>query len=178
MTQSAPTDAILFPSERARRDAVARRRLVARLAAVQALYQVGVSGEPPEKVVAQFLRERLVEEIDGFSLAEADRKLFSRLVLAIGDEGADLDRLLRPHLPEEWAIERVEPLLHIILRAAAFELSSRGTVPPKVVIAQYLTVTESFHDSKEIGFVNRLLDRLARELRPEAFGLAAPAAGA
>jgi len=151
---------------------VARRRLAARLAAVQALYQVEATGEAPKRVVAQFLSERLEEEIDGLSLVEADRKLFSALVMAVSAGSKDLDGLLAPYLPEDWALERVEPLLHIILRAAAYELSASEKVPAKVVIAQYVAVTEAFHDPQETGFVNKLLDRLARALRPVDFAAA------
>ncbi len=148
---------------------VARRRLAARLAAVQALYQVDATGEPPRRVVTQFLSERLDEEIDGLSLAEADRKLFGALVTAVSAASQDLDALLAPYLPQDWVLERVEPLLHIILRAAAYELSASEKVPAKVVIAQYVAVTEAFHDPQETGFVNKLLDRLARSLRPVDF---------
>ncbi|MEO1191675.1 MAG: transcription antitermination factor NusB [Pseudomonadota bacterium] len=155
-----------------RRDKVARQRLAARLAAVQALYQLEANGETAKAVVSQFLSERLEEEIDGLSLAEADRRLFSRLVTEIARETARLDGLLAPYLPEEWVLERVEPLLRIILRAAAYELQAGDKVPAKVVIAQYVAVTEAFHDPQETGFVNKLLDRLARSLRPTDFAAA------
>ncbi len=72
-------------------------------------------------------------------------------------------------MPAEWVLDRVEPLLHAILRAAAFELRSSAKVPAKVAIAQYVAVTEAFHDPRETGFVNKLLDRLARSLRPADF---------
>lgn len=155
-----------------RGDKVARSRLAARLAAVQALYQVEVTKEPARQVVSDFLANRLDEEIDGLSLAEADRKLFSHLVLSIGETTAEMDALLAPYLPEDWTIERVEPLLRTILRAAAFELSRSAQVPAKVAIAQYVAVTEAFHDPQETGFVNKLLDRLARSLRPVDFAQA------
>ncbi|GAB5471854.1 MAG: transcription antitermination factor NusB [Rhodospirillales bacterium] len=152
-----------------RSGAVAQQRLAARLAAVQALYQLEASGEDAQQVVTQFLAERLEEEIDGVSLVAADRKLFGRLVTAIAEEGDALDGLLAPYLPQEWVLQRVEPLLRIILRAAAYELRATPQVPAKVVIAQYVAVTEAFHEPQETGFVNKLLDRLARSLRPADF---------
>lgn len=152
-----------------RSDEVARRRLAARLAAVQALYQIEASGETPERVITQFLSERLDEEIDELSLSGADRKLFSSLVLEVSAATRSLDGLLAPYLPQEWVLERVEPLLRAILRAAAYELQSAPKVPAKVAIAQYVAVTEAFHDPQETGFVNKLLDRLARSLRPADF---------
>ncbi len=171
---SEPAEDILTPatakkSGRKRSDEVARRRLAARLAAVQALYQIKSGGEAPQRVITQFLSERLEEEIDGLSLAVADRKLFGRLVIAVSAATQELDEILTPYLPADWVLERVEPLLHTILRAAAFELKSAPKVPAKVVIAQYVAVTEAFHDPQETGFVNKLLDRLARNLRPADF---------
>ncbi len=167
-----PSQSTESPAKR-RSAAVARQRLAARLAAVQALYQIEASGEAPQKVITQFLSERLEEEIDGLSLAIADRKLFGRLVLSVSAASADLDQVLAPYLPTEWALDRVEPLLHTILRAAAFELKSSPKVPAQVAIAQYVAVTEAFHDPQETGFVNKLLDRLARSLRPTDFADAA-----
>jgi len=152
-----------------RGDKVARRRLAARLAAVQALYQLEAGGESVGRVIAQFLSERFEEEIDGLSLAEADRGLFGRLVEAVSARQKALDGLVSPYLPKEWALERVEPLLRVILRAAAYELSETPQVPARVAIAQYVAVTEAFHDPQETGFVNKLLDRLARSLRPAEF---------
>ncbi len=164
-----PEDQARRSSAARRSDEVARRRLAARLAAVQALYQIEASGEAPGRVIAQFLAERLDEEIDGISLAAADRKLFGNLVLAVSGASDELDEILAPYLPAGWVLDRVEPLLHAILRAAAFELKSSPKVPAKVAIQQYVAVTESFHDPQETGFVNKLLDRLARALRPADF---------
>ncbi len=156
-------------SAKRRNESVARQRLAARLAAVQALYQIEATGDAPQKVITQFLSERLEEEVDGLSLAKADRKLFGQLVVAVSGASEELDEILTPYMPSEWVLERVEPLLHAILRAAAFELRSAPKVPAKVAIAQYVAVTEAFHDPRETGFVNKLLDRLARSLRPAEF---------
>jgi N utilization substance protein B len=149
-----------------------QRRLAARLAAVQALYQLAMSDSTVDEVTAQFLSERLKEEVDGLSLAEADRKLFRRLVTGTARAAGDYDNMLAGVLPEGWPLERIETLLLALLRAAIHELADAPETPAKVIITQYLEVAHAFFGGKEPGFVNSLLDRLAHELRPEEFGVA------
>lgn len=146
------------------------KRLTARLAAVQALYQIAMTGIPAEAVVGEFLKERLTEEVDGFSLAEADRKLFRRLVAGAAAGAAGYDDMLAAVLPEDWALDRLETLLRALFRAALYELADEPETPARVIITQYVDVAHAFFGGKEPGFVNGLLDRLARDLRPGEFG--------
>jgi N utilization substance protein B len=146
-----------------------QRRLAARLAAVQALYQLAMSDSTVDEVTAQFLSESLKEEVDGLSLAEADRKLFRRLVAGTARGAEDYDSMLAGVLPEDWPLERIETVLLMLLRAAIHELADAPETPARVVITQYMEVAHAFFGGKEPGFVNSLLDRLAHELRPEEF---------
>ncbi len=147
-----------------------QRRLAARLAAVQALYQIAMTGVGVDKVVQEFLEERLKETVDGLSLAEADRKLFKRLVAGAAKQAAESDDMLAGVLPEDWPLDRIETLLLALLRAAIYELVGEPETPPKVIITQYVDVAHGFFGGKEPGFVNGLLDRLARDLRGEEMG--------
>jgi N utilization substance protein B len=149
-----------------------QRRLAARLAAVQALYQLAMSDTSVAEVTEQFLKERLKEEVDGLSLADADRKLFRSLVLGAARAIEDSDNMLAGVLPEDWPLERIETLLLALFRAAVHELADLPETPARVIITQYMDVAHAFFGGKEPGFVNSLLDRLARELRPEEFGAA------
>lgn len=149
-----------------------QRRLAARLAAVQALYQLAMTDSTVDEVMAQFLSERLKEEVDGLSLAAADRKLFRRVVTGTVRGAEDYDNMLAGVLPEDWPLERIETLLLVLFRAAIHELADSPETPAKVVITQYLELAHAFFGGKEPAFVNSLLDRLARELRPEEFGVA------
>ncbi len=151
------------------------RQSVARLAAVQALYQVEMTGAPSERVVAEFLSHRLDEELDGVTLAAADRGLFEELVRGASAERDDLDDMLAAVLDADWPVERLETLLRIVLRAGAYELSGRPDVPVRVVISEYVDLAGAFFGGKEPGLVNGVLDRLARELRPQAFAAGGPA---
>ena len=157
----------------AAKDGVARdapppgqRRLAARLAAVQALYQIAMTGVTAETAIQEFLEERLKEVIDEVSLAEADRKLFRRLVAGAARQAEVSDDILAGALPEDWPLDRIELLLLALFRAALYELAEETATPAKVVITQYVDVAHAFFGGKEPGFVNGLLDRLARELRP------------
>ena len=143
-----------------------RRRSVARLAAVQALYQLELNrGIDPEAVVREFARHRLGHEIDGDRYGEADPALFSDIVRGVA---ADLDRLdatITEAITEEWPLPRLDAVLRAILRAGAYELVHRRDVPPRVSINEYTTIAHAFFSGKEPGLANGVLDRLGRTLR-------------
>ena len=145
------------------------RQSAARLAAVQALYQAELTAAPVEAVLAEFLAYRLDEEVDGVSLAAADRGLLELLVRGVGRERDELDDMLAAVLDEDWPVERLETLLQILLRVGALELTRRPEAPVRVVVSEYVDLAGAFFGGKEPGLVNGVLDRLARALRPEAF---------
>jgi N utilization substance protein B len=144
-----------------------RRRSVARLTAVQALYQLELNHEiDPEAVVREFARHRLGHDIDGDRYGEADPALFSDIVRGVA---ADLDRLdarISEVLTEEWPLVRFDAVLRAILRAGAYELVHRRDVPPRVSINEYTTIAHAFFSGKEPGLANGVLDKLGRTLRP------------
>jgi N utilization substance protein B len=143
-----------------------RKRSNARLAAVQALYQIDLSGSPPGAVIAEFLKHRLGREIDGDQYGEADTALFSDIVEGAAARLPDLDRAISAVLTPDWPLERLETVLRAILRAGAYELLARKDVPARVAISEYLDVAHAFFTGKEPGLVNGVLDRLAHVLRP------------
>ena len=151
---------------RPRSPAGTRRRSVARLAAVQALYQIDLSGTPAEQVIGEFLKHRLGREIDGERYGEADPALFAEIVRGAIERQADLDRAISAALTPDWPLERLETVLRAILRAGAFELMARSDVPAPVAINEYLDIAHAFFAGKEPGLVNGVLDRLAHVLRP------------
>jgi N utilization substance protein B len=143
-----------------------RRRSVARLAAVQALYQIDLGGAAPEAVIAEFLGHRLGREIDGENYGEADTALFAAIVEGVIARQAELDRALSGALTPDWPLERLETVLRAILRAGTFELLALRDVPARVVISEYLDIGHAFFAGKEPGLVNGVLDRIAHLLRP------------
>jgi len=147
----------------------ADRRSAARLLAVQALYQIAITGAAAERVLAEFLEHRVDEEVDGLRIASPDRAMLGDLVRGVTAEAAALDDMIAAVLDEDWTVERLETLLHALLRAGVFELSERPRVPARVVINEYVDLANAFFDGKEPGMVNGLLDRLARSLRIEEF---------
>lgn len=145
----------------------ARQRSSARLAAVQALYQMEMTGTTAEQVIGEFVLLRLKEDLDGMKLAEADRKLMSELVRGVAERTADLDDMLAAVLDPDWPVERLETLLRALLRAGVYELSERRGVPVRVAISEYMAVADAFFSGREPALVNGVLDRVARALRPE-----------
>ncbi len=145
---------------------VARGRSSARLAAIQALYQMEMSGTQLDQVLREFVDQRLTEAVDGMILAEADRRLFAELVRGVAAERAELDDMLAAVLDEDWPVERLETLLLVLLRAGIYELASRPAVPIPVVISEYLAVADAFFSGREPAMVNGVLHRVATALRP------------
>jgi N utilization substance protein B len=153
------------------------KRSAARLAAVQALYQGEMTDLGARDLVGEFSRHRLGREIDGDDYLPADATLFEELVRGTLQHCDALDALIIPVLDADWPLDRLEMVLRAILRAASFELAHRVDVPARVVITEYVDIAHAFFAGKEPGFVNGVLDRLARNLRPtELAGGAAPAA--
>jgi N utilization substance protein B len=143
-----------------------RRRSAARLAAVQALYQIDLSGALPEAVIAEFRVHRFGRELDGENYGETDTALFAEIVKGVVARQAELDQALSGALTPDWPLERLETVLRAILRAGAFELLALGDIPARVVISEYLDIAHAFFAGKEPGLVNGVLDHIAHRLRP------------
>ena len=151
-----------------------RRRSAARLAAVQALYQLDVNrteltAANIDAVIREFFRHRFGQEGNGDYLADVDRDLFVDIVRGATGRQEDLDKLVSTALTEDWPLQRLELVLRATLRAGAYELWVRGDVPARVVINEYLEVAHAFFSGKEPSLVNGVLDRLARNLRSAEF---------
>lgn len=158
------------PQPRKGRAKQAVRRGAARLAAVQALYQIDVTEATVERVLEEFVRFRLDGHRPGDEdtpAGETDRTLFLKIVRGVGANGALLDEIVGSCLTQEWSLDRMDRVLRAILRAGCFELYAIADIPPRVVISQYVDIANAFFEGKEPGFVNGLLDRVARTLRPE-----------
>ena len=151
-----------------RRPSVSRgkRRSAARLAAVQALYQLDSAGGFAEAVVGEFNRYRLGGELDGVRLVEADPALFGELVLGTTGRRDEIDAALMRVLDAGWDLSRLERLARAILRAGAFEILMRPDIDPPLTISEYVDVAKSFFERREPSLINGILDRLAREVRP------------
>jgi len=153
----------------------ARRRSVARLLAVQALYQIELNRLAPasreiDAVIGEFVKHRLDQEIEGERYGEADRSLFVDIVRGASERQDELDGMISGALTEEWPIHRLETTLRAILRAGCYELLARRDIPPRVAISEYLDVAHAFFSGKEPAMVNGVLDRLAHVLRAEDLG--------
>lgn len=166
------------PSEAAGgRPAGARReRRAARLAAVQALYQIEIAATRPESVIAEFVAHRLDRSIDGERASPADRAHFVALVEGVARRPDDVDRLVGDVLGEGWSLKRLGALMRALMRAAAFELLEMQAIPARVVIDEYVEIAASFFSDREPAFVNGALDRLARRLRSAEFDVPAAVA--
>jgi N utilization substance protein B len=143
------------------------KRRAARLAAVQALYQIDLTKVEPQTAINEFKSHRLNKDED--ERQPTDPEYFTAIVEGTSSQLARIDSTISPFLAEGWAFERLEIVLRAILRAAAFELIGRGDIPARVTITEYVEISRGFFAGKEPGFVNGILDKLARQLRPEEF---------
>jgi N utilization substance protein B len=141
------------------------RRSAARLAAVQALYQIEVTGTPAEAVIGEFVQHRIGRDIDGEKFITAEPQLFSDIVRGTSARREDVDRLVGGALSEQWTLERLELPLRAVLRAGAWELLATPDTAPGIVINDYVEVAHAFFGGREPGMVNGVLDRIARVLK-------------
>lgn len=148
---------------------VRQERSVARFHAVQALFQMEASGQSATTVQNEFEDHRFAEELDGLELAAGDRGLFRQLVDDAVTWQARIDQMTERALVAKWPIDRIDPVLRALFRAAGAELVG-SEVPPRVVISEFVDVAKAFFpEGREKSFVNAVLDHMAREARPEAF---------
>ncbi|MGZ5828963.1 MAG: transcription antitermination factor NusB [Xanthobacteraceae bacterium] len=147
----------------------ANRRGAARLAAVQALYQMDIAGTGVNDIVAEFERHWIGREVEGEQYLPAEAAFFRDLVRGVLAEQRTLDPMIDDALAKGWPLKRIEAILRAVLRAGVFELSQRRDVPARVIVSEYVDVAHAFFDRDETGLVNAVLDQLARALRAEEF---------
>jgi N utilization substance protein B len=141
----------------------------ARLYAVQALFQMESSGQTVQAICREFETHRFGATYEEGEFAEGDVDHFRMLVTQAVDWQARIDQMTDRALVAKWPIDRIDPVIRALLRAAGAELTQADT-PPKVVITEFVDVARAFFpQGKEAGFVNAVLDHMAREARPEAF---------
>lgn len=144
-------------------------RHAARLAAVQAIYQMELTGNDAESVAQEFCDHRF-SNADAERFGEPDAEFFSDLVRGVPHYQVEIDRAIASGLSERWKLQRIDSILRAILRAAIYELVARSDVPAKVIIDEYLNISHAFFAGDEPAFVNALLDRVARRKRAVEFG--------
>jgi transcription antitermination protein NusB len=144
-------------------------RSAARLAAVQALYQMEASGQGVLATIAEFETHRLGGEMEGERLHGTDRKFFAEILNGAVEVQARLDPYLERQLAKGWTLARIDATARAILRAGLYELIRRPDVPSKVVISEYLEVAKAFFDDDEPKFINAVLDAAARQARADEF---------
>jgi transcription antitermination protein NusB len=138
-----------------------RSRSAARLAAVQALYQMEMEGTPLARLLHEFHEHRLGATIEDETYAEAEVAFFDDIVSGADARREEIDALIAERLAAGWSLEP----MRAILRAGAYELLARPDVPAATVINEYLDVAHAFYDKREAGFVNGLLDAIAKDVR-------------
>jgi N utilization substance protein B len=141
---------------------------------VQALFQSEAGGESAEAVIDQFVRHRIgtLDSDAGFEdgrVPQADVPLFGKIVRSAAKDSQTLDAAIAGHLSANWSLERLDPVLRALLRAAASELWGGTDTPARVVINEYMDIAHGFFDGEEPRFANGVLDALARQMRADEF---------
>jgi len=144
-------------------------RSAARLAAVQALYQMDIAGTGLNDILAEFESHWIGREVEGAQYLPAEAAFFRDVVSGVVREQRKLDPLIDKALSQGWPLKRIEAIMRAVLRAGAYELEHRSDVPARVVVAEYVDVANAFVDRDETGMVNVVLDQIARQLRAGEF---------
>jgi len=145
--------------------AKSQARSAARLAAVQALYQLEMEAPALTVLLDEFHQHRLGAEIEDAQLAPADTAFFDDVVQGVAARRDELDALIAERLAQGWSLARLDKTMLQILRAGVYELAARADVSTATVIGEYLDVAHAFFDAREAKFVNGLLDAVAKETR-------------
>jgi N utilization substance protein B len=152
----------------------ASERRAARFAAVQAVYQMELTGLDAETVTDEFVEHRFNSDPDIRALGEPDQDFFGDVVRGVPHHQAEIDASIAKCLVEGWKLGRVDSILRAILRAGAYEFIARKDVPARVVIDEYVDLAHAFFEGDEIAFVNAVLDRMAHRKRAPEFGETPP----
>ena len=142
-----------------------KSRSAARLAAVQALYQLAMESTPLAKLLHEFHQHRLGATIEDAEYADAEVDFFDDLVSGVHARYEEIDTLVESRLAEGWSYERLDRTMQQILRCGAYELLARADVATPTIISEYVDVAHAFFEKKESGFVNGVLDSIAKEVR-------------
>ncbi len=145
----------------------ANQRGAARLAAVQALYQMDVGGTGVLEVVAEYETHRLGQEVDGDTYLKADASWFRSIVAGVVRDQTSIDPMIRGALQDDWMLSRIDSIVRAILRAGVFELLERKDVPVAVIVTEYVEIAQAFFAEDEPKLVNAILDRIAKQVRVE-----------
>jgi N utilization substance protein B len=153
-------------------DQKANRRGAARLAAVQALYQMDIAGAGINDIFAEFESHWLGNEVEGEKYLPAEAAFFRDVVSGVVRDQTKIDPLLDDALIKGWPLKRIDAILRAVLRAGVYELEHRKDIPARVVIKEYVDVANAFVDRDETGLVNAVLDQLGRHFRTDEFARA------
>lgn len=148
----------------------ANKRGAARLAAVQALYQMDVGRTSMEETLAQFSAHHLGQEIEGEQYLPADADYFRQIVKGVIADQLNIDPMVDAALAEGWPVGRIDATLRAILRAAAFEMLRKPDVPKGAVISEYVDIAKAFFEDEVPAMVNAVLDAIARRLTGDGDG--------
>ncbi len=146
----------------------ANQRGAARLAAVQALYQMDIAGSGVLEVVAEYEAHRLGQEVDGETYLKADASWFRSIVAGVVRDQTKIDPMIANALQVDWALSRIDSTVRAILRAGTFELIERKDVPVPVIVTEYVEIAQAFFPDDEPKLVNAVLDRIAKQVRAPA----------
>lgn len=141
---------------------VANQRGAARLAAVQALYQMEVGHVSMEETMSQFNAHHLGKEVEGDQYLPADADFFSQIIKGVLEFQRDLDPQINVALSDDWPVSRIDAILRAVLRCAGFELLKKPDIPENVIISEYLDVTRAFFDDDAVKLVNGVLDSVKK----------------
>ena len=145
------------------------KRSAARLAAVQALYQMDLAATGLNEILAEFESHWIGREVEGEQYLPAEAAFFRDVVGGVVRQQRELDPLIDDALAKSWPLKRIEAILRAVLRAGAYELDHRRDVPARVVVSEYVDVANAFVEREETGMVNAVLDHIARKLRATEF---------
>lgn len=142
------------------------RRTNSRLAAVKAIYNLefnnnhGIiknSNDLTSDVMSYYKQTK--------QKLALDRDFLLYLISGVNNHKEDIDKLIKERLDVKWKFERLDDVLVAVLRSSVFEVLHDLETPLTVIINEYVDITKNFFSSKEVGFVNGILDKIGHSAR-------------
>ena len=131
--------------------------------AVQAVFQFFFSKEDINKILEEFCNYR-IKEFKNYK-KKYDTDFLKKVVVGVHQNEKKITKMIECHLSENWLIDRVDLTMKAIISLAIYELMSYEKIPLQVIINEYVSIANQYLDKSNTGFINGILDNLAKNIR-------------
>ncbi|MDR0555461.1 MAG: transcription antitermination factor NusB [Holosporaceae bacterium] len=138
-------------------------RSFTRFYAVQTLYRAEILDISPLELLREQVNCGEIHKIfitENISTTEMDMEFFQRLIVVAADNMLQIDEIIGTRLSYSWKMDRLDRVMRAVIRLGTAELLYIEETPPRVVFSEYIEISKSFFEKKDVAFVNGLLNSI------------------